>query len=229
MALVRSRALLRRRRRRLGVALVLVSAAAYLVMGIVQPNFKAAGLNSNESAAIATLKNISSAQSQMQASGSIDVNGNGQGEYAFFAEMAGISPLRGSKSPLAQPVLSEKFGNVVGGRVQRGGYWYQMFLPQIKGGWTTELPAGGGGPEVNAGASEVSWMCYAWPVEPGKTGNRSFFISQYGDVLATNMANEVYGGGNAPLVGLSAFAADDSEYLYAANKEDKRGNTWVVI
>lgn len=228
MALVRYRAVLRRRRY-LGVVLALVPAVAYLMIGIVRPNISLCGRNANESAAIATLKNISSGQSQMQASGTIDVDGNGQGEYGFFAEMAGTAPLRSTKAPLMQPVLSENFGNVVGGRVKRGGYWFQMFLPHTADGWTTELPAGGGGPEVRVEGAEEFWMCYAWPVERGKTGNRAFFISQCGCVMATNMANEAYSGGKAPLAGLSAFAVDDSENPYAANAVDKRGNTWVVI
>lgn len=226
--MVRYRAV-RRRLRFLVVALALAPVLGYLIVGGSPSGLIVGYVNANESAAIATLKNISSGQSQLQASGALDVNGNGQGEYGFFAELAGAAPLRGTKVPLSQPVLSESFGNVVGGRVKRGGYWFQMFLPHTADGWTTELPAGGGGPEVAADGAESLWICYAWPVERGKTGNRAFFISQMGCVTTTNMANEVYAGGRAPLAGLSAFAVDGSKHVHAANSPDKRGNIWVVM
>jgi hypothetical protein len=58
---------------------------------LVQSERDANMIPGNEMAAIASLKNISSAQAQCQASGVIDSNNNGQGEYGFFAELAGRS------------------------------------------------------------------------------------------------------------------------------------------
>lgn len=219
----------RRQRFWLRAVLLSVVVASGLLVGVVRPNVLTGRLNANESAAIATLKSLSSAQSQLQASGALDVNGNGQGEYGFFAELAGAVPLRGSGQLLDPPVLSPTFGNVVGGRIQRGGYWFQIHLPSVADGWAAERPAGGGGPEVSATHSEVAWMCYAWPVERGVTGNRAFFINQSGDVVATNMTGEAYGGTWSPLPGLSAFAVDEQGLALAANTMDSRGNVWVVV
>ena len=71
------------------IELMIVVAIIAIIASIAIPNLLAARLNANESAAIATLKNISSGQAQCQASGAIDANGNGQGEYGFFGELSG--------------------------------------------------------------------------------------------------------------------------------------------
>ena len=65
------------------IELMIVVAIIAIIASIAIPNLLSARLNANESAAIATLKNISSAQSQCQASGVIDTNANGQGEYGY--------------------------------------------------------------------------------------------------------------------------------------------------
>jgi hypothetical protein len=101
-----------------------------IIASIAIPNLLAARLNANESAAIATLKNISSGQAQCQASGAIDANGNGQGEYGFFAELSGKVTVRGSTLTISPPVLSTAFGNITAqSTVARSGYLFKMFLP----------------------------------------------------------------------------------------------------
>jgi hypothetical protein len=82
--------------------------------------------NANESAAIATLKNISSAQAQIQASGVIDRNSNGAGEYGWFGEMAGVSDIQlpdGKIVHVSPPVISTAFGNVKDGREKDIAAW----------------------------------------------------------------------------------------------------------
>ena len=73
------------------IELMIVVAIIAIIASIAIPNLLSARLNANESAAIATLKNISSAQSQCQASAVIDANGNGAGEYGFFGELLATS------------------------------------------------------------------------------------------------------------------------------------------
>ncbi|MEY2716053.1 MAG: hypothetical protein RIT24_2396, partial [Planctomycetota bacterium] len=53
------------------IELMIVVAIIAIIASIAIPNLLSARLNANESAAIATLKNISSAQAQCQASGVI--------------------------------------------------------------------------------------------------------------------------------------------------------------
>ena len=40
--------------------------------------------------------------------------------------------------------------------------------------------------DVDPELSETAWCCYAWPVERGVTGRRTFFVNQAGDVLETS-------------------------------------------
>ena len=94
------------------IELMIVVAIIAIIASIAIPNLLSARLNANESAAIATLKNISSGQSQCQASGVIDANSNGQGEYGFFGELSGRTAIRGSAQSISPPVLSAAFGNI---------------------------------------------------------------------------------------------------------------------
>src|SRR5262245_19614664 len=111
--------------------------------------------NANESAAIAALKNICSAQAQCQASGVIDANGNGTGEYGFFGELAGTIPVRGTSSLITPPILYSTFGKVdQDGLVTQAGYHFRMYLPDAAG-------RGVGDPRfVDPKRSEVLWCCY---------------------------------------------------------------------
>src|SRR5262249_47279020 len=176
--------------------------------------------NANESAAIAALKCISSAQAQAQASAVIDVNHNDAGEYCFLAELAGAKGVRSdevggvSRSIITPPVMSSAFGTVVGSRVMRCGYWFQMYLPGPDGTGVAENPNGGGeGCRVAAGKAEVVWCCYAWPVECGASGKRAFFVNQAGDVLAADNATARYNGtAGVPSAG-AAFRAGTKGHL----------------
>lgn len=213
------------------MALSLV-AAVVLVGAIAVPNLVSANLNANESAAIATLKNISSAQSQCQASGLIDVNGNGCGEYGFFAELAGAVPLRGKAATMSPAVLSNTFAALSQSRVHRSGYVFQMFLPDAMQQGVAEASGGGALPGVDAGQAETLWCCYAWPQWQGHSGKRAFFVNQCGDVLATNGAVRAYDGEDVPASWPAAFAAFALPAMgapVAANTVGQDGNTWVVI
>jgi len=118
----------------------------------------------NEIAAIATLRNVVSAQAQFQAVAVADANSNGEGEYGTFEALAGgIHP----------PVLSEHFRKIENGRVERGGYYFKMFIPD------------------NPVFAEKSFRCYAWPVNEGRT----FYVDEAGVVLS----GEGYLGNKEPV------------------------------
>ena len=224
------------------IELMIVVAIIAIIASIAIPNLLSARLNANESAAIATLKNISSGQAQCQASSIIDVNTNGQGEYGFFGELSGRVTVRDS-TPLSipPPVLSAAFGNVaeIGptAHVSRSGFIFQMFLPGAAGVGVAEDAAGGdpdNGQGVDAGQAEVLWCCYAWPSTAGSSGNRTFFINQTGDVLATNGAVVQYSNTASPVLIPTwdvAFlpSATSMTGQLAANTVGEDGNTWVVV
>src|SRR6185295_14648888 len=104
-----------------------------------------ARLSANESAAISTLRSVSSAQAQLQSSAAIDTDADGAGEYGYFAELSGTRPLRVSNAGvpaagvagvdnLNPAILSSAFGNVTLARVQRQGFMFQMYLPAATAG-----------------------------------------------------------------------------------------------
>jgi len=179
------------------IELMIVVAIIAIIASVAIPKLLSARLSANESAAISTLRSISSAQAQMQSSSAIDVDQDGGGEYGYFGELAGTDFLRESDgaggnqfSPdlLTPPMLSGALGNVdAAGMVQRSGYLFQMFLPNVANLGLAELANGGGGATaVDSDGAEVFWCCYAWPLNFGQTGNRAFFINQDGDILQTN-------------------------------------------
>ena len=222
----------RRRWLVVGAALTVLFGAAGVV---IVPNVRSANLNRNESAAIATLKNISSGQAQCQASGVIDVNANGAGEYGFFGELAGSATVRGSRAPVSPLLLSTAFAEIVNSRVVRSGYVFQMFLPGKDRQGIAEDPAGGDAQNdngVDATLAETLWCCYAWPQDQGRSGRRSFFINQSGDVLATNGAVAGYDGASLACPWKAAYQACMSCTMdtgVAANTVGVDGNTWVVV
>ena len=223
------------------IELMIVVAIIAIIASIAIPNLLAARLNANESAAIATLKNISSSQAQAQASGVVDANNNGAGEYGFFGELSGARAVRtdgaggvGTET-ITPPVLSGAFGNVAASRVVRSGYTFQMFLPDTLGAGVAENGTGGGsGVSIDPTKAEVMWCCYAWPSAYGNSGKRTFFINQSGDVLSTKalLAGTPYSGTTTFPAYTAAFLSSTSGFLdnsAAANSIGVDNNRWIVV
>jgi prepilin-type N-terminal cleavage/methylation domain-containing protein len=217
------------------IELMIVVAIIAIIASIAIPNLLSARLNANESAAIATLKNISSAQAQCQASGAIDVNNNGAGEYGYFGELAGAAVIRGATQKIQPPVLSTAFGNVQGSVVTRSGYIFQMYLPTVGSVGQAEDPTGGmaTATTVDATKCEVLWCCYAWPSAYANSGKRVFFINQAGDVLSSkNTLASPYSGTAAPPAANAAFLTGSSGLMdapVAANTLGTDGQMWTVV
>jgi hypothetical protein len=176
-----------------------------------------ARMRRNEAVAIATLKNICSAQSQCQASGVIDVNKNGAGEYGTFAELSGRDGVRGTPQTISPPVLSTAFSKVQGGVVVRSGYCFRMFLPDKAAVAVAERADGGADAAVvDPLQAETLWCCYAWPFEAGVSGQRAFFISQSSDILGMpNPENRYSSPAKGPLP-TAAFQAASTGHMHAA-------------
>jgi len=226
------------------IELMIVVAIIAIIASIAIPNLLSARLNANESAAIATLKNISSAQAQCQASGVIDCNNNGQGEYGFFGELSGADAVRTDEAgavgtaTITPPVLSNAFGNVDTSRVTRSGYVFQMYLPDTSANGVAENATGGAtGASIAAGQAEVLWCCYAWPSSFGNSGKRVFFINQSGDVLASKNTTSTYGApsGGSTLAPTFDAAFDPNSTAtgmaagVASNIAGNDGEIWTVV
>lgn len=231
------------------IELMIVVAIIAIIASVAIPKLMSARLSANESAAISTLRSISSAQAQFQSSSAVDTDADGGGEYGYFGELSGVDPMRvsvmnapaaGAATDILNPsVLSTAFGNVNGSIVTRSGYNFQLWLPAatIAAGTTpgTAEAATGG---ANAGAfpdgnnAEVLWCCYAWPINATQTGNRAFFINQEGDLMQTaNRGANQFSGATAP--------AFDDAYTIAADMGSPIANgvpsmgaagfTWVPV
>ncbi|MEE2887289.1 MAG: prepilin-type N-terminal cleavage/methylation domain-containing protein [Planctomycetota bacterium] len=225
------------------IELMIVVAIIAIIASIAIPNLLSARLNANESAAIATLKNISSSQAQAQASGAIDANNNGAGEYGYFGELAGGVGVRdntgnASVDRLSPPVLSGAFAlvatqaNINGGVVTRSGYIFQMYLPDAASAGLPEADTGGVNAAPDATQSEVLWCCYAWPSSFGNSGKRCFFVNQSGDVLSTkNIANRYSGDNSVPAYDAAYLkgATNKMASTVAANTSGIDNQVWIVV
>ena len=118
------------------IELMIVVAIIAIIAAIAIPNLLSARLNANETSAISTLRSVSSAQAQFQASAKADVDTDGTGEFGLFREMSGAIGVRtvvqaGTVgSVLNPPVLSGAFRTFnAGNEVSRSGYLFHMILP----------------------------------------------------------------------------------------------------
>jgi prepilin-type N-terminal cleavage/methylation domain-containing protein len=233
------------------IELMIVVAIIAIIASIAIPKLLTARLAANESAAISTLRSISSAQAQLQSSAAIDSDSDGGGEYGYLGELAGTDPVRvdnGSgvatlgtvgTDEIDPPMLSSQFGDIAATEsvVSRSGYVFQIFLPTAAGVGATEAVGGGmdATTVVDADNSEVFWCAYAWPLDEGQTGNRAFFINQEGDLLQfNNRIAAPYSGAAAGPAWTAAFTngattADGMGAQIAAGAQGEDSNTWTPV
>jgi hypothetical protein len=159
-------------------------------------------MNSNETSTIATLRNISTCQAQFQATAKADDDFDGMGEFGSFQELSGAIAVRfGTMGTLNPPVLSAAFRQPnAAGEVSKAGYFYKMLLPGA-GGIGVCPDETGSFAAVDDGLAETTWCCYAWPVNHGMSGNRSFMVNQTGDIVQSD--NPLYTG-SAPAMPFNA-------------------------
>jgi prepilin-type N-terminal cleavage/methylation domain-containing protein len=213
------------------IELMIVIAIIAIIAAIAIPNLLAARLSANETAAIATLRNIVSAQAQFQQSGKADTDTDGTGEYGGFIELSGAAQGR-MAGVLVPPVLSGAFRVLnANGEVTRSGYFFRMHLPgpNTPGEGVGEPQAGyAPGGMIDADLVETTWCCYAWPVNYNQSGNRTFFTNQAGDVVATEAA--AYSGtGNGPASDAAFVGAGVITGNVAIGAAGQDGNTWKQV
>ena len=210
------------------IELMIVIAIIAIIAAIAIPNLLAARLSANETAAIATLRNIISAQAQFQQGAKADTDNDGTGEYGGFVELSGSAAGR-MAAVLTPPVLSGAFRVLnVNGEVSRSGYFFRMFLPNAAGVGIGEPQTGYTAAMVNADLSETTWCAYAWPVNYQQSGNRTFFTNQGGDLIGTEAA--AYSGTGAGPASDAAFqVAGSITGSVAIGVAGADGNTWKQI
>ena len=214
------------------IELMIVVAIIAIIAAIAIPNLLSARLNANETAAVATLRNISSAQAQFQATAKADTDNDGTGEFGSFVELSGNTEVRGRTTvgKLNPPVLSGAFRTPdTDGYVSRSGYYFKICLPTSDG--TADIPdADDTWTDVDEDLAETTWCCYAWPVNYGNSGNRTFMVNQTGDVVTSEFNG--YSGGTGPTAGAGFFQARDAESitgLTAVGTQGQDGRVWRQV
>lgn len=202
-----------------------------------------------EERAIRTLESVANAQAIAKAMVAIDSNGDGVGEFGYFAELAGSAPhriqgprgaVRGPRGgTLRRTVLTREFGDLSatsgGGACEIDGYLFALHLPgarringRVEG--LPEAPRGGSSSVVpDPDESAQSWCVYAWPVSDSTPAKRAFFIDQDGTILSTSNDASAYrryvGHARAPKWSSAYARADMAGDLGVDGSND--GNEWT--
>jgi len=220
------------------IELMIVVAIIAIIAAIALPNLLSSRLSANESAAIATLRTVSSAQAQAQTSNWVDGDGDGSGEFLYLGELSGVTNLRGLPIPMDPAAVSVSMGLVNNSAVTKAGYHFAMYLPDNgRAGVAEDANGGKGAPgAVDADLTEIFWTCYAWPATNGTSGRRAFVLNQAGDVLQTTNVLQAYsgigGGGNMPAFDAAYSAAGDLTSGLSISGQPapaQDGGVWVTI
>jgi hypothetical protein len=182
---------------------------------------------SSEDLAVATLRNVVSAQAMLKMTGKADQDEDGNGEYGGLLEMSGRE--RGRLLRLVQIPLFPEFEFASGsGEATLGGYCFRVYLPDARGAPVAEPAAGFSPPLVDAKLCERVWCCYAWPLTADAEGARAFFTNQEGNVLYAESTEYVGVGGGPP--GDAAFAsAGTITGKVAVDSQGADGNSWHLV
>jgi len=215
------------------VELLIVITAIAILASIAIPNLLSARMRANETSAVGILRTISSSQTEFRSKAAADDDGDGAGEFGYFAEMAGKIPPRGATAALQPPVLSSQFMTIIDGRVKHSGYYFRMYLPDYDGVGLPEAQNGGAPANVDADMAESYWCCYAWP-NSRYGGERVFCMNQQGDIISSNNtgANQGYVGafGPEPDAAFLSPSTDDAIVgLLAVSTVATDGGVWVAV
>jgi hypothetical protein len=194
----------------------------------MRPEIDKARSRSQRTAAVATLRNVTSSQAQVQASGRIDQDADGVGEYGGFRELSGAVAGR-MRRVLVPPVLSSAFRTLnEHGEVLRSGYLYRFYLPGPRGEGIGEPEEGYDATSgVDPDLSETTWCCYAWPADENATGQVTLFMNQMGDVIETQ--DDRYAGpGKGPQPDAAFLSRGAITGAVAIGSKGQDGNVWRV-
>lgn len=186
--------------------MLLVGGLLGLLGTVVVPNLLEARVRNDEVAAIRTLRAVADAQRMVAATGLLDTNADGKGEFAFLQELSGEQVPRAGKAILSGNLDMLPRGSPPGplpqfflrvneeGEAVICGYVFRVYLPSAKGEAVAERRESGRmalSGEVSAERSAETWCAYAVPERraegfPPPAGRRSFFINQAGILTAAD-------------------------------------------
>ncbi len=234
------------------IEILIVVTVIAIVASLSVPAMLASKMSANETAALATLRGLLTAQAQVQSTARIDADNDGIGEYGTFLELSGSVGVRtgytpgsgttpatadfssvGAKlTPQAVPQSLSAVNSV--GFVNKGAYVFMLFLPDsgTPTGFVHEVgpaaaPALDGGTRlINVSASETMWCVYAQPMTWGTSGVRRFFVSPAGDILQSQNERARKDGISAPIQASAAFTGPNYTSPPALGTLGQDGDVW---
>lgn len=164
--------------------MIIVSVLSAIAI-VAIPNVLDSRLAANETMAMNALRYIASRQEDFRQELAHNVDNDDAGEYGTFGLLSGATPTSKGK-PAEPPFVDERFKIAdADGIAETKGYRFRLFLP------TKERRVEGRISSVTD-EREMFWCAYAWPVEPGKTGRRVFFISSSHRIFARDAGEVAY-------------------------------------
>jgi hypothetical protein len=207
-------------------AFVLV--AAYIALGGTP--LLCSPIRADESATIATLKNVAAAELEFRDAAHVDRDGDSLGEFGSFRELAGAANLRranadsGAPLPLSVPLLSSAFATLVDGCVERSGYRFRLHLPSGDGTFVSDAFE-----RACANTAETRFCVYAWPTGES-AGKRVFFVDEQSDVWASRNDDLRYCGRERPIpVDAALPSSDADEPPQLGGRRGRDGALWVLV
>ncbi len=156
------------------------------------PSLAKARVATNETAALATLRAIQSAQSEFRVGLLRDGDGDGEGENAFLSELIGDA--HGRVEGATPTGMLPGFRRTALG-YEKSGYIFRIYLPAEDGSPIGDHESRVRLQEVDGDLAETIGVIVAWPRTAGVTGLRSFFVDPQG---VRRFCSDGYGGENGP-------------------------------
>ena len=137
------------------IELMIVVALIAIILAIAVPNLLRSRMTSNEGATIGSMRTITGGEVMFQASGILDIAGNGAGDYGTLEQLADPAE---DVAPFIDPVL---------GSGARHGYSFEVDIT------------------IGDANNPPGYQCFAVPITPGRSGYRQFFADESGVIRFT--------------------------------------------
>lgn len=173
------------------------------------------------------LRILGQAQQDFMAECRLDRDGDGRGEAGTLAQLATAMPVctpvgktdapRKVGRPLLFPFVAA--AQVEHGRLHRGLYFLQVYLPTADGRWVTEGEAG-------IDASEERYRVCAWPDGRSSLTLRAFWMDGDGEVWSCLNEDRRYCGANQPLGPTEGEPSSPVSGADPEHRDARDGHVW---
>lgn len=161
-------------------AVIIILITVVLVM-IALPMCMVPRITDNEGAAASHMKSgIFALEYQLQASGLIDYDGDGIGEFGFIPDLQAMRQFGGPDAEIDD-----------NGRITMNGYHFQIYLPDGNGGmYTYKDFMAADDKKQGVDLREKYYLVLGWPVALNETGRRIYVMMQDGNLRSPSLIAE---------------------------------------